>query len=115
MSLRHSRSVVIANDGRVTSSVGRVTSSDRGDTLIEVLLALIVLGLASIAMLLAFTTSISASATHRQVASGAVALSTAAQEAQAAIQSDLALFTGCPTSGSTLANYSSLSLPTGNQ
>ena len=41
--------------------------SEAGDTLIEVLLALVVLGLASVALLLAFATSISGSGEHRSL------------------------------------------------
>ena len=39
--------------------------SEAGDTLVEVLLAIVILGLASVAILLAFGTSISGSAEHR--------------------------------------------------
>ena len=39
--------------------------SEAGDTLIEVLLAIVILGIASVAILLAFATTISGSAEHR--------------------------------------------------
>ena len=44
-------------------------SFERGDTLVEVLLALAVLGIAGLALLTAFATSITASADHRNLAS----------------------------------------------
>ena len=43
--------------------------TEQGDTLIEVLLALIILGIASVALLAGFATSIGASAEHRNLAS----------------------------------------------
>jgi hypothetical protein len=46
---------------------GRRSIKDRGDTLVEVLLALIILGLAGVALIVAFQTSISASAEHRNL------------------------------------------------
>src|ERR1017187_4934660 len=42
----------------------RPRRSEAGDTLVEVLLAIVILGLASVAILLAFATSISGSAEH---------------------------------------------------
>jgi hypothetical protein len=65
--------------------------------LVEVLLALIVLGLASVALLIAFSTSISASAEHRQLATSDIALSAVSQQAVASIESQLNLFTTCQT------------------
>ncbi|HXN63048.1 MAG TPA: type II secretion system protein, partial [Acidimicrobiales bacterium] len=44
-------------------------SSERGDTLVEVLLALIILGVAGVALLAGFATAISSSAEHRNLAS----------------------------------------------
>ena len=41
---------------------------ERGDTLVEVLLAIVILGLAGVALLTAFATSITASAQHRNLA-----------------------------------------------
>ena len=43
-------------------------SNERGDTLIEVLLALVILGLAGVALLTAFATAITASSEHRNLA-----------------------------------------------
>ena len=42
---------------------------EQGDTLVEVLLALVILGIASVALLAGFATSIGASAEHRNLAS----------------------------------------------
>ena len=43
-------------------------SSERGDTLVEVLLAIGILGIAGVALLIGFATSITASSQHRQIA-----------------------------------------------
>ena len=70
--------------------------SERGDTLIEVLLALLILSFATVALLLAFSTTISASSTHRNVAAANVALESIEQQAQSQISSQLTLFS-CPS------------------
>ncbi len=79
--------------------------SEAGDTLIEVLLALVVLGLASVALLIAFSTSIAASAEHRKLATYDSVLTVASQSATAAIQSLPSLF-DC-----TLSTYPTITLP----
>jgi len=66
--------------------------SEDGDTLIEVLVALVVLGLASVSLIVAFGTVISASAEHRTLANQNLALEAAAQTVIAAIQNDSAVF-----------------------
>ncbi|MHB8379052.1 MAG: beta strand repeat-containing protein [Acidimicrobiales bacterium] len=72
--------------------------SEAGDTLIEVLLALVVLALASLALLVAFSTSIAASAEHRRLASDDTVLATASQEVISAIQNQSSLFSAaCAT------------------
>ncbi len=48
---------------------------DRGDTLVEVLLALMILGLASVALIVAFQTSITASSQHRNISAITSAMS----------------------------------------
>ena len=101
-----------------TRKTGRTTVSDRGryseagDTLVEVLLALIVLGLASVALLIAFSTSISASAEHRTLATDNTVLATATQVTIANIQSQPSLFS-CPSSLSSYPGYgpSGITLP----
>jgi type II secretory pathway pseudopilin PulG len=102
-----------SNSGRTTES-SRRSRSEAGDTLIEVLLALIVLGLASVALLIAFSTSIAASAEHRQLATYNTVLATASQEVTAAIQNQPALFQDACAAG-TLSSYpgygTSISLP----
>ena len=57
-----------------TSAPKRDRRSDAGDTLIEVLLALLILALASVALLIAFSTTISASARHRQLTTSGIVL-----------------------------------------
>ena len=65
---------------------------ERGDTLIEVLLALMVLGLTAVALLLAFSTSISGSARHREIATANTVMDSASQLAIAQIQANSKLF-----------------------
>jgi hypothetical protein len=60
--------------------------SEAGDTLIEVLIALVVLGIASVAMILAFATSINGSANHRSLATFDTVLKTAADEVTSQLQ-----------------------------
>ena len=103
---------VIKETARTTGS-GRDRYSDAGDTLVEVLLALIVLGLASVALLIAFSTSISASAEHRALATDDTVLATATQVTIANIQSQPSLF-GCspPAPLSSFPGYTSgITLP----
>ena len=69
-----------------TTPSSRDRFSEDGDTLVEVLLALVVLGLAASALLLAFATSITASAEHRNLASLDSSTRIAANEAVADVQ-----------------------------
>ncbi len=79
------------------SAPGRADRSEAGDTLIEVLLALVVLGIASVALLVAFATSISSSAEHRGLATADTVLRTAAEQAISQIQSQSdPLYASCP-------------------
>ncbi len=81
-----------------TSWFTRRRDSERGDTLIEVLIALVVLALAALALIIAFTTTIAASAQHRQLARTDTILATASEEAIAAIENRPTLFTdACST------------------
>ena len=80
--------------------------SEAGDTLVEVLLALIVLGLTSVALLIAFSTSISASATHRTLAVDDTVLATATQVTISNIQAQPTLFS-CPPNLSNYPGYGS--------
>src|SRR5665213_4371545 len=65
---------------------GREHRSEAGDTLLEVLIALVVLGMASVALLVSFATSISASSTYRDVATLDSVLRTASEEVITQIQ-----------------------------
>ena len=73
-------------DYNESTSKSRSRRGESGDTLIEVLLALIVLGLASVAILLAFSTTISSSAKYQGITTADTVLRTAAEEATAQIQ-----------------------------
>jgi hypothetical protein len=87
--------------------------TEAGDTLVEVLLAIVILGLTSVAILVAFATSISGSAEHRSVATMDTVLRTAAEETITAIQQQSnAQFGLCPANRyQTLA--ANITLPTG--
>ena len=71
----------------------RVERGERGDTLIEILIALMILAIAALALITAFTTSIAASAEHRRLASNDTVLALASQEVIAGMQSNASLFT----------------------
>jgi Tfp pilus assembly protein PilV len=74
----------------------RVQRSESGDTLIEVLLAIVIMGIASVAILLAFATSISGSAEHRTLATQDTVLRTAAEQTIAQMeQASNAQFENC--------------------
>ncbi len=72
------------------------TRSEAGDTLVEVLPALLVLSLASVALILAFSTSISASAEHRRLVTADLVVGSVSQNAIANIEGQLQLF-ACST------------------
>jgi type II secretory pathway pseudopilin PulG len=72
--------------------------SEAGDTLVEVLLSIIVLGLAAVALMIAFSTSIAASAVHRQLATSAIVLDSVSQEAISGVQQQQNWFTSCLSS-----------------
>jgi type II secretory pathway pseudopilin PulG len=77
---------------------------ERGDTLIEVLIALLVLGLTALALIIAFSTSISASQRHRDIATANIVLGTASQEALSQIEQNPNFF-GCQAPGVTDTAY----------
>jgi hypothetical protein len=84
----------------------RVDRSEKGDTMIEILLALIVLGLTSVALIVAFSTTLSASATHRSLASADIAINNYSQQVIAGIEANQDLFT-CPTPALTMSALNS--------
>ena len=92
---RTQRSALHESD--VSEAPERARRSEAGDTLIEVLLALVVLGLASVALIIAFSTSITASALHRRLASADIVLNSTSQQVIAGVGSQLTLFTSCVT------------------
>jgi type II secretory pathway pseudopilin PulG len=111
---------VVRNVKSTTASVeNRVDAlskdrGERGDTLIEVLMALLVLGLTALALIIAFSTSISATQRHRDIATANIVLGTASQQALAQIEENASLF-ACPTSGTELASVQgnvTLTIPT---
>ena len=77
--------------------------SEAGDTLIEVLMALVVLSLASVALITAFATTISGSAVHRQLTTSGIVLDSVSQNVIAEIQAQQKWF-DC-TNNLTLTDY----------
>ena len=71
-----------------TSPSSRDRYSEDGDTLVEVLAALVVLGIAAMALLFGFATSITASAEHRNLASLDSSVRIAANQAIADVQQE---------------------------
>ena len=65
---------------------GGAARDEAGDTLIEILIAIVILGIASVALLVAFAASISASAVHRSIATFDTVLRSATQQAISQIQ-----------------------------
>ncbi len=84
----------VAPTPRATTRASR-RASESGDTLIEILIALVVLGMASVALIIAFGTSISASSDHRQLSSSGIALDSISQQVIADMQATPSLFE-CP-------------------
>ena len=74
--------------GRKPQTLGKsdTRSSEAGDTLVEVLFAIVILGITAIALLTAFGTSIEASAEHQHLAAQDAALRAATDEVLAQIQ-----------------------------
>ena len=88
-------------DAPVPPKSGR--RSEAGDTLIEILIALTVIGVAATAILLAFATTISGSSDHRNFVTMDTMLRTAAAEVTSAIQQQsMTDFVNC--SGASLVN-----------
>ncbi len=94
------------------SKTDESNSSEAGDTLIEVLMTLVVASLCVVAFLVAFTTSISASAEHRKLVSLDTVLRSVSEQALSQIQQQPnPLFASCATP----ATYSGIgfNLPAG--
>jgi type II secretory pathway pseudopilin PulG len=88
----------------------RSRRSESGDTLIEVLLTIMVLGLASVAVLLALATTISGSAEHRNLTTMDTVLRTAAEQViSEAQQASSTQFGNCPTTSSPTSGNTDLS------
>ncbi len=91
----------------------RARRDESGDTLVEVLVAIVVLSLCGLALLLTFSTSITASVEHRSLATLDTVLRSASESATAQIQQQSgALFSSCATPSLYNANVT-LSVPAG--
>jgi len=97
-----------------SSALGRRRRSESGDTLVEVLLAIVILGIASLAVILAFATSISGSAEHRSLATFDTVLRSASEEVVSQLQQQTASEFGTCTNPAPSYNVT-FSLPTGYQ
>lgn len=76
----------------------RGNHDDRGDTLIEVLITLIVMSITAVSVLFAFSGSIAGSSTHRNLVTNDVALRTVAQSVYADVQQQATpLYNPCAT------------------
>jgi type II secretory pathway pseudopilin PulG len=85
---------------RASARDGRGVRSDAGDTLVEILVTLAVIGITVVAILSAFATSISATAEHRDIAAGDTVLRTFAEYATYNIQQKSSpFFTTCAATG----------------
>jgi type II secretory pathway pseudopilin PulG len=93
--MRFSLRSVVERKARRAAAHANSRRSEAGDTLIEVLIALVVLSLASVALITGFSTTISSSAVHRQLTTSGVVLDALSQQAIAEIQSQQNLFQ-CP-------------------
>jgi prepilin-type N-terminal cleavage/methylation domain-containing protein len=71
-------------------------ANERGDTLIELLIALVVLGLASVALITALGTTVSAESDHRDLATFNTILTSSSQQALSEMEQSPNLFTTCP-------------------
>lgn len=87
--------------------------NDRGDTLIEILLTIVVLGLTAVALLIAFSTAISSSAEHRDLAVGDSVLRSVAESLVSQFPPSGTALQTCGSEASMVANYNSpgLTLP----
>lgn len=110
-----------ARRGVVAGDESLQQHDDRGDTLIEILLSLIILGLASLALIVAFGTSMTASGEHRSLTTGDTYVKTVANHVAGSVQSSTSNFSSCPANPSDLTSvllaYTSIagqvSLPSG--
>ena len=91
-----------------------IRRDDRGDTLIEVLMTILVVAITAVSLLLAFSGSIAGSASHRSLVAQDVALRTVAQDvyAQVAQQQD-PLYQPCATYYGSASPSSQFNAPSG--
>ncbi len=93
----------------------RGRKEDRGDTLIEVLLSLVILGLAALAMIVAFGTSLTASGQHRSLTTAETYAKTVANHVVSSVQAVGSNFlcTSPPTALTYTSLTSAVTLPAG--
>ena len=89
---------------------------ERGDTLLEVLITLIILSITVSAVLIAFSESIGGSATHRTLVANDVALRTVAESVYAEVaKQNNPLYNPCATYYGSLSPSAQFGTPTGYQ
>lgn len=96
---------IVVGRWHLTHAVKVSPRDERGDTLVEVLMALIVLSLTVVALLSAFATSITASAEHRNLAVGDTWLRTVSESVIASFQQGASTMDKCASVSN--ANYTS--------
>ena len=91
-----------------------VSHDERGDTLLEVLITVLVVSITSVALLLGFSTSISGSAAHRSLVANDVALRTVSQGVYAQVEKQSGpLYYACATSYGTPTPSNEFNAPAG--
>ncbi|HVB70921.1 MAG TPA: hypothetical protein VND83_05395 [Acidimicrobiales bacterium] len=95
------RATTEANDRRETA----LSHRDAGDTLIEVLMALLVLSVVVLSLMLAFSTSLSASAEHRDLAVSDSILRDVSEAVFAQVEQDHSFTTTCLGPSATESQY----------
>ena len=99
----HSR--VWADSARRPRARRERSCGDDGDTLIEVLIALLVMSITVVSLLVAFSTAFSASATHRNLAVTDTVLRSVTEQVYSAFQQiDSPIYAACPTATTSYYN-----------